>query len=950
MVVYLSGDLSGYRLIFKLALYALLTLVTGALTYFIGKNFDSAIEGWRVASPLSRIFIPVFYLALAVFPLALTAGAAVLATFVVFGKQRVMYLLTHFNSVAMTAETRYLLLAPVLLAIACFLFFALYWHYSWIPILSVRKLLREVSDDLPDDLPDGLTSWLDVRISKLWERRYSSFGSEVVNITTLYLRTAFLLIEHTFFGDEKRIDEAAANARAAAEVCFRNPQRAKTYLWAEFALSPLADALWMLFQVRPDKSALDDAISARRWLGESRSWLVISPADLRVNACKLAALLVSRFEITGIQQDLTEALALARKAPSIRDADSRAEALLTLGRIEQIRFEREGPGAGRAPADSAPDSAASSAFAVAAQAYRAAASAEDTAGEAEYRLALLLAGRADRDGDDACRREALGLLRPWVEKAKASDPDGDEFIVPEQRAQFMIGLADVMASSPEESTVAQAAAWYKCAAGIGDAPVPLRLTAACGWGYHARDTADAADGFDAAQRLLPLAVWPGLGPSAQVRLLARWPELTVDAAAAQIAAGRPERAVEILEQGRVLMWSQRVALRSAPLDRLREADPELFDRLTAIRAELNAPVIRKESGLERFGRSNAGAERRAALFREWDDAARRHDLLRLPGYQDLRAAAARGPVVVLNASRQRCDALIVTRDLPVHQLELPAKVYDRTRAVVSSWRRARQARAALDQQAAAPKRLSEALVESRQADADQKTKSDDMLAWLWRDVADPVLRWLADNDQLSGHDGQLPRVWWCPTGWLTHLPLHAAGLADSAGSSVLDRVVSSYTPSLSQLIRARQSSGERRPGTTSSAQMLVLAPASNLSNARDEADLVGRLLPDHLRLPCEASKAAYLREISRHAMLHFAGHGYASEHEEISGDVRVGGLVLASGPGRKASSHRESCPSSRSMGPDSLTCRYATLRRRTACCSTRLSTRLPPCISAASGM
>jgi hypothetical protein len=893
VAVYFSGNLSGYRLIFQIGTYALLTLAVGALTYFIGKNFDSAIEGWQIASPLPRIFLPVFYLALAVFPLALAVGIALPLTFAAFGKQRVMYPLAHLNSV-ITVETKSLLLAPVLLAIACFLFFVPSWHYSWAPIRPLIKMARKVSNDLPDDFPDGLTSWLDVTISKLWERRYTSFGTELLNTITLGLRTSFLMIDHTFFGGENRIDEAAANARAAAEACLRNPQLAKNYRWAELTLGPLADALWMLFQVRPDKGALDDAISARRWLRESRSWLVLSSADHKVNAYKLAALLASRFEITGILQDLTEALALARTAaPAIRDADSRAEALLTLGRIEQIRFEWEQTDPGREQTGRVVDSVAPSAFAAAAEAYRAAASAEDKAGEAEYRLALLLAKRAELDGDDTCRREALELLRPWAEKAKASDPDGDEFIVPEQRAQFMIGLADVLASWKDESTTAEAATWYQCAAAIDDAPVSLRLAAACSWGYYAQDAANAAAGFDAAEGLLQQAVWPGLGPSAQVRRLARRPELTVDAAAAQITAGQPERAVEILEQGRVLMWSQRVALRSASLDRLRDADPELFQRLTAIRAELNAPVIRRESGIERFGRSNAGAERRAALFREWDDAARRHDLLRIPSYQDLRAAAARGPVVVLNASRQRCDALIITQDLPVHQLKLPAEVYERTRAVVHSWRRAAQARAALDQDAADPKRLGEAL----KADDDQKKQSDAMLAWLWRDVAEPVLRWLADNHQLNADGGELPRLWWCPTGWLTHLPLHAAGLADSAGNSVLDRVVSSYTPSLSQLIRARQSSAEQRPGPSGRAQMLVLAPDSGLDYAHAEADLVGRLFPGHCRLPGDADKAAYLREISRHSVLHFVGHGYASEHEEISGNVRVGGLVLNSGSG-----------------------------------------------------
>lgn len=851
VAVYFSGHLSGYRRVYEVSLFALLALVAGVLTYFIGKNVDWGIEGWAIASPLARVFLPVCYLVAALLPLALPAGAAFLASSAVFGRQRVWYFLTHLGSISITAETAALLLLPISLTVACYIFFVPYWHYSWTPVIPIIKLFREISDDSADDLAGGPTAWLDGRISELWERSYSSFGTETVNAAMLYLRTNFLILEHNFLGGN-RIDEVTANARAAAEVCLRNPQRIKNYLWAEFTLSPLADALWLLYQARPDKSALDDAIWARRSLAESRSWLVMSPAEHKVNAAKLAALLASRFEITGNEEDLPEALTLARTAArAIREDDARAEALLTLGRIEQIRFERE-----RVP----------SAFDAAAQAYRAAGSAGESEGESGYRLAMLLARRAELDGDDASRHESLRILRLWAEKANAYDPDGEEFMPPEQRARFMTGLADGLASSAGESAAAEAVTWYRRAAGIDDAPVALRLAAACGRGYHARDAADAADGFDQAVELLQQAVWPGLGRSAQVRLLARWPELTVDAAAAQLTAGRPARAVEILEQGRVVMWSQRVALRSAPLYRLREVDPDLFERLTAIRAELDAPVIRTEGGIGRFGQSNARAERHAALYREWDDAVRRHDLLGLPGYEDLRAAADAGPVVLLNASRQRCDALIVTRDLPLKQLGLPAEVYKKTRA----WRQA----------AEEPGRTAAGWLQA----------GDEMLAWLWRDVTEPVLRWLAENNQLNADGGELPRLWWCPAGWLAHLPLHAAGLADSTRNSVMDRVVSSYTPSLSQLIRARWPGAHDRPRP--GARMLVLAPDSNLPSARPEADMVCRFFPDHLLLPADAAKADYLREIGRHPLLHFVGHGYASEHEDISGDVRVGGLAL----------------------------------------------------------
>src|ERR1700683_2453590 len=52
----------------------------------------------------------------------------------------------------------------------------------------------------------------------------------------------------------------------------------------------------------------------------------------------------------------------------------------------------------------------------------------------------------------------------------------------------------------------------------------------------------------------------------------------------------------------------------------------------------------------------------------------------------------------------------------------------------------------------------------------------------------------------NGHQS-LPRVWWCPTGALIDLPIHAAGIYDPLHSvCVCDYVISSYAPMLSTLL------------------------------------------------------------------------------------------------------------------------------------------------------
>src|SRR5450756_407972 len=60
-------------------------------------------------------------------------------------------------------------------------------------------------------------------------------------------------------------------------------------------------------------------------------------------------------------------------------------------------------------------------------------------------------------------------------------------------------------------------------------------------------------------------------------------------------------------------------------------------------------------------------DRRMALAREWDDRVGQvrglksfEDFLRPPPLDSLLAAAERGPVVIVNVSQWRCDALIIT--------------------------------------------------------------------------------------------------------------------------------------------------------------------------------------------------------------------------------------------------------------------------------------------------
>ena len=51
-----------------------------------------------------------------------------------------------------------------------------------------------------------------------------------------------------------------------------------------------------------------------------------------------------------------------------------------------------------------------------------------------------------------------------------------------------------------------------------------------------------------------------------------------------------------------------------------------------------------------------------------------------------------------------------------------------------------------------------------------------------------------------------PRIWWCATGPLAFLLIHAAGIYNKGktGLNISDYVVSSYTPTLTALINATE--------------------------------------------------------------------------------------------------------------------------------------------------
>jgi tetratricopeptide (TPR) repeat protein len=407
----------------------------------------------------------------------------------------------------------------------------------------------------------------------------------------------------------------------------------------------------------------------------------------------------------------------------------------------------------------------------------------------------------------------------------------------------------------------------------------VRLAAAIAWGRLAaaeNDTASAADGFAQGVSLLPIVAWRGLERAVREENLARWRGLASDAAAWAIRNGEPERAVEVLEQGRSVLWTQQLHMRTEA-DRLADLAPDLHEALEETRRALDSTGRRDITGrgVSPDPEQAAAQHRRHAEL--WDLLVAQ--VRELPGLEDFLAAvpfgklsdaAAGGPVVIVNTSSFGCDALVVTGK-GVRVIPLPALDHDE---VVS---RTQSMLAVLDR-----------AIGGEFAALDETLIS--VLGWLWTTVACPVLDALNLKERLNLAERDAVRacrLWWCPTGALAMLPLHAAGIYGTENTAVPDRVISSYAPTLTALARSRE-----RHAEGFRTQLLVGVQDAPGEPSLPSVPVELERVKKHVKLATtlqngQATRARVLEAMAVHDWVHLVCHGRQDVTNPADSSIRV---------------------------------------------------------------
>ncbi|KAH9957187.1 hypothetical protein BGW80DRAFT_1257411, partial [Lactifluus volemus] len=338
----------------------------------------------------------------------------------------------------------------------------------------------------------------------------------------------------------------------------------------------------------------------------------------------------------------------------------------------------------------------------------------------------------------------------------------------------------------------------------------------------------------------------------------------------QIDKGQPRKAIESLERGRALLWSEMRDFRTST-DQLRAVDPTLAAEFEAINRDLEqvtmsmAPCgnmeterIKVEDSWITNPFSHLVAKQRQFLGDRNKLISRIRALPNFGNFLEplsfdvLRSAALRGPVIIINHCMWRCDLLVLFRD----SLSLITTTRDFDRRAIEL-----------------RDRLVNARKHHRLESKEYGRALRSVLQSLYELVGKPVIEELRKM--------KIPeqsRVWWCPTSVFCHLPLHAMGPIpsdDGVTRYFSDLYIPSYTPTLSSLIASRKPQAEGK--TFQKPSILLVAQPESLNTRSPRSG------------PYNVSLQHVVEGLKHHQFSHFVCHGNLEEGKPFNASFKLSG-------------------------------------------------------------
>ncbi|KIM38734.1 hypothetical protein M413DRAFT_420131 [Hebeloma cylindrosporum] len=695
-------------------------------------------------------------------------------------------------------------------------------------------------------------------------------------------------------GQQKDLDESILLHRQALGL------RPSPHSDRASSLNDLAIALQAQYEQRGQLNDLDETIFLHREALELRP-----PHMQAISLNNLASALKRRYGESGQQNDLDESIALNRQALELRPPShpDRVSSLNNLALALQARYGQKGQ-----------QNDLDESISLHRQALELLPPTHSIRAISLYNLAKVLKTQYHQGGQQNDLDECISLHRQVLELHSPSHS---------HRSSFLNGLAIALRArysqggqqnDLDESILLHRQALELCLHLILielalSMSASHRFKVAKTW-IHYADVAyqhqSAIKAYDAALQALPQLAALTLDIQSRQKALTTGSDgLARDASKCAINTGNIAKAIEFLESGRTVFWSQLLLLCS-PFDELRNIAPGLADQLQHISIALElgsyCDISVELLDIEMKLVQDQETARLNRLHEQWSkaiDSVRSLEgfkhFLQPPQFSALQAAASEVPVVMLVANSSDSNILIMTAT-NVHHISLPTLPDNELHKLVqliqvaTSHSKTRDCSVDISPNDISPTTLQNWInMQEKRGGRKFKDKfsSDDIfksvLKTLWIDVIKPVITLLGLKKSEKPSALQ-----WCPTGLFSFLSIHAAGCYDNGPSNecASDYIVSSYTPTISALLAS-----DPTP-STKPFKMMVVIQSKELPFTQKELKEIEQHVPNKslVRLGIPGSPAfvetvaACLSDVS---IAHFACHGKQNLSEPLESGLKL---------------------------------------------------------------